>query len=353
MTQTDNSNEIDIRVEGRAGRITLDRPQALNALTYPQVRAMTDALSCWRDEPAVEFVLLDGAGDRALCAGGDVRALYDERETDPCLAARFWADEYRLNAMIAEYPKPYVALMDGIVMGGGIGLSAHGSHRIVTERSRLAMPETTIGLIPDVGGSWLLARAPGRMGEYLALTGSQMGSGDSIYAGFADTNVPSSQLDRLVEALVDAGGEPLSSVVAAFAEAPAHAEHAARQAEIDRLFSGGTVESIVSILETETAVPWAMETAEILHRKSPLSLKLTLRAVRQARTFTSIREALKHEYRLTTRLFEHGEFIEGVRAQLVDKDRQPRWPSRSLEAVTPGMVESFFAPLAPEAELSF
>lgn len=353
MTEIDAPNEIDIRVEGRAGRITLNRPKALNALTYPQVTAMTEALKSWRDDPAVEFILLDGAGDRALCAGGDVRVLYDKRETDPGLAARFWADEYRLNALIAEYPKPYVSLMDGIVMGGGIGLSAHGSHRIVTERSRLAMPETTIGLIPDVGGSWLLGRAPGRLGEYFALTSTQMGAGDSIYAGFADTCVRSDRLDSLVAALVDPEGEPLSPTIAAFAEAPEQAEHAARQAEIDRIFVAESIEEILSVLEAETAVPWTPDIALTLRQKSPLSMKLTLRLVRQARTLASVREALSYEYRLTTRLFEHGEFIEGVRAQLVDKDRQPRWPSQTLQAVTPEMVESFFAPLDPGSELRF
>lgn len=343
--------EIQIRVEGRAGRITLNRPKALNALTYAQVLAMTEALNAWRDDAAVQLILLDGAGDRALCAGGDVRAIYDARESDPGLAARFWADEYRLNAMIASYPKPYVALMDGIVMGGGIGLSAHGSHRIVTERSRLAMPETTIGLIPDVGGTWLLSRAPGRLGEYLALTSTQFGASDGLYAGFADSCIALETRDDLFAELTDTSGDPVGVTIAEYAADPPPAEHAARQSDIDRLFAGETVEDIIAALKADTTTDWAAGMAETLGHKSPLSLKLTLAAIRKARTMSSLEEALAMEFRLTTRLFEHGEFLEGVRAQLVDKDRSPKWPSQDLASVSDEQVAVFFAPLSAADEL--
>ncbi len=344
-------NDIDIRVEGRAGRITLNRPQALNALTYPQVQAMTAALNAWRTDQTVHLVLLDGAGDRALCAGGDVRALYHARESDPGLAARFWADEYRLNAMIASYPKPYVAIMDGIVMGGGIGLSAHGSHRIVTERSRLAMPETTIGLIPDVGGTWLLARAPGKLGEYLALSSTQFGASDGIYAGFADTNVSTDMLPDLIAELVDPTGDPVGATIAEYAAAPPPAEHAARQSDIDRLFAADTVEGIIADLDADTTTDWAAGLADTLRHKSPLSLKLTLEAIRRARDLPTLEAALIEEYRLTTRLFAHGEFLEGVRAQLVDKDRAPKWPSGSLADVGRAQVTDMFAPLPDGGDL--
>jgi len=213
------TDEVLIRREGRAGRITMNRPQALNALTLAMVDRIWNALLAWRSDPAVELILLDGAGDRGLCAGGDVRALYDSRqEQGSTLARTFWRNEYPLNALIGRYPKPYVAIQDGIVMGGGIGLSAHAPHRIVTERSRLAMPETGIGLIPDVGGTWLLAHAPGAVGVYLGLTGEAMRAADAIYARFADAFIPSAKIGRLVERLVDASGGPVEEAIRALAE---------------------------------------------------------------------------------------------------------------------------------------
>ena len=215
--QASPSDEVLIRREGRAGRITMNRPQALNALTHAMVGRIWETLLAWRNDAAVELVLLDGAGGRALCAGGDVRALYDSRVNGSGLARAFWSEEYPLNALIGRYPKPYVAIQDGIVMGGGIGLSAHARHRIVTERSRLAMPETGIGLIPDVGGTWLLAHAPGAAGVYLGLTGEAMGAADAIHARFSDTFVASDKLDGLAQRLVDAKGGPVAEVIAAFA----------------------------------------------------------------------------------------------------------------------------------------
>ena len=348
-----NENEIDVRVEGRAGRITLNRPKALNALTYPQVTAMTQALARWSADPAVQLVILDGAGERALCAGGDVRALYAARESDPTLAARFWADEYRLNAIIANYPKPYVALMDGITMGGGIGLSAHGSHRLVTERSVLAMPETTIGLIPDVGGTWLLAQAPGRLGEYLGLLGARFGASDALYAGFADTHVSSAALADLVTELADPTGDPVGATIAEYTADPVPAEHAGRQSDIDRLFAASTVEEIIDGLEADTTTDWAREAAATIRAKSPLALKLTLRSIRNSRAMGRLEQALAEEYRLTTRLYARGEFLEGVRALLVDKDNSPNWPSGTLAQVTEDVVADYFAPLPAGTELTF
>lgn len=342
--------ETIVRIEGRAGRITLNRPKALNALTYDQVGVIDQALEAWRDDPAIELVILDGAGDRALCAGGDVMAIYDSRDSGPAFANRFWRDEYQLNFKIAQYPKPYVALMDGIVMGGGIGLSAHASHRIVTERSMLAMPETGIGLVPDVGGMWLLAGAPGHMGEYLGLLGERMGSADAIYAGFADTHVDAGRLDDLLDVLCAPDGEPVGVTIAEFAGAPTGLVHAGRQADIDAIFSAPTLPEVRDRLATSSA-DWAGKALETLGQRSPLSVSLTLAAVRQARAGGSLGNALDIEYRLTTRLFAHGEFIEGIRALLVDKDKAPKWQPATLEAVTPEMISEFLRPLPAADEL--
>jgi enoyl-CoA hydratase len=341
-----------IRREGRAGRITMNRPKALNALTWGMLGRIWEALLAWRDDPAVGLVLLDGAGERGLCAGGDVRALCESRAHGSGHARAFWRDEYRLNALIGRYPKPYVALQDGIVMGGGIGLSAHGRHRIVTERSRLAMPETGIGLIPDVGGTWLLARAPGEAGIYLGLTGDGMGAADALHAGFADSFVPFAALSALVERLSDPNGGDVAAVVAGAAQPPAASALAERAGDIDRLFSGASVEAIAASLAGDGS-DWAAKAASALAQKSPKSLKLALAAIRNARALPSLEDALKVEYRLVVRLFEDGEFPEGVRALLVDKDRKPRWSPPDLAGVGDGLVARYLAPLPEPEELTF
>jgi enoyl-CoA hydratase len=346
------TDEVLIRREGRAGRITMNRPKALNALTYGMLRGIREALVAWKDDSAVALVLLDGAGERGLCAGGDVRSLTATRAQGSGYARAFWRDEYRLNALIGGYPKPYVAVQDGIVMGGGIGLSAHGRHRIVTERSRLAMPETGIGLIPDVGGTWLLAHAPGEAGIYLGLTGESMGAADAIYAGFADSFVPAAALPALVARLCDPAGGEVASVVAAAAQAPGAGELAGRAGAIGRLFSGASVEAVAAALEAEPG-DWAAEVRAALAQKSPKSLKLALAAIRGARRLPSLEEALKVEYRLVVRLFEDGEFAEGVRALLVDKDRRPRWSPPDLAGVGDDLVARYLAPFPESEELTF
>ncbi len=343
--------EVIIRREGRAGRITLNRPKALNALTYPMVLAIHDALKRWEQDPEIAVVILDGAGDRALCAGGDVRAIYDSASEGSGFARKFWADEYRLNAYIGRYPKPYVAFMDGIVMGGGIGLSGHGSHRIVTERSQLAMPETGIGLIPDVGGTWLLAHAPGETGIYLGLTGERMRGAGTMYARFADTFVPSSRLADLAKALSEIeNSSDVDSVIARFSEAPPPSDLASHAREIDATFCFDSVEKIRDALASMNT-DWSRKTLEELDRRSPLALKLTLAAIRNARTLPSLEAALNVEYRLTVRLLEHGEFLEGVRALLVDKDKAPKWNPPRLADVTDEMVAQFLSPLPPDEAL--
>jgi enoyl-CoA hydratase len=346
------TDEVLIRREGRAGRITMNRPKALNALTYGMVRQIWDALVAWKTDPAVELVLLDGAGDRALCAGGDVRSLYDSRTEGSGLARTFWRDEYQVNALIGRYPKPYVALQDGIVMGGGIGLSGHAGHRIVTERSRLAMPETGIGLIPDVGGTWLLAHTPGQAGIYLGLTGENMSAADAIYARFSDTFVPSGKLGALTAQLCDPKGGDVRDVIANHAEKADSSSLANNSASIDAAFAGATVEAILANLASMPG-EWAAKTAAALAQKSPKALKLTLAATRNAKSLASLDKALIVEYRLTVRLFEDGEFPEGVRALLVDKDRKPRWSPPQLGGVTTELVERYLAPLPPDEELTF
>jgi enoyl-CoA hydratase len=348
MTVPPSEPEVLIRIEGRAGRLTLNRPKALNALTLVMVRDIWAALVAWKGDPAVELVILDGAGDRALCAGGDVLSLYESRTQGSGLARTFWREEYQLNAMIHRYPKPFIAMMDGIVMGGGIGLSAHarGGGRIVTDRSMLAMPETGIGLIPDVGGTWLLGRAIGELGIYLGLTGARMNGSDAIQAGFADLHIPHTRCAALVAALMDPDGAPVAEIIDAAAdESPVPASPLmALKPGIDRCFGKPTIEAILEELQTTTA-EWAMKARADLLQKSPLALKASLAAMRRAPALGSLEAALNVEFRLCTHLFESGEFPEGVRALLVDKDKAPRWRPPTVEDVTGEMVEDLFAPL--------
>ena len=350
MTAT--NDEVLIRVEGKAGRITLNRPKALNALTLGMVRAIWPALLAWKDDPAVELVVLDGAGDRGLCAGGDVRWLYESHKEGITSALAFWREEYRLNALIHRYPKPFVPIMDGIVMGGGIGLSAHtqSGTRIVTERSQLAMPETSIGLIPDVGGTWLLGRAPDSFGEYLGLTGERMHGAGTIFSGFADVFVQSSKLDDLRTALSQATAAEVRGVIARFAEPAPHSNLADRAALVGRTFSQPTVAAILDALAGETD-EWAAKTHAALLTRSPKALATTLAAIRRARKLQSLEEALNVELRLCIHFLEDGEFVEGVRALLIDKDKTPRWRPPTIAELTDSAIEALFSPLPAELEL--
>lgn len=345
-------DEVLIRRDGRAGRITMNRPQALNALTHGMVGRIRAALEAWRADPSVGLIVLDGTGDRALCAGGDVRSLYESKAQGSEFARNFWRDEYRLNALIGRYPKPFVAIQDGIVMGGGIGLSGHASHRIVTERSRLAMPETGIGLIPDVGGTWLLARSPGESGAYLGLTGHNMNAPDAIFARFSDSFVPSGKLGALTERLTDPDGGSVDAAISASAESAGESRIALRLDAIDRAFSGGSVEDILDALAREPE-EWARGTATTLMEKSPKALKLTLAAIRGARALASLEQALVVEFRLTVRLFDDGEFPEGVRALIIDKDKDPKWAPPELARISDDFVRSYLAPLPADEELTF
>ncbi len=346
-----------IRREGRAGRITLNRPEALNALTHAMVTAISEALAGWRADPAVELVILDGAGGRALCAGGDVISLYEAStrgsKPDPQLAAAFWRDEYHLNALIKSYPKPYVAVMDGIVMGGGVGVSAHGSHRVVTEKTMVAMPETAIGLIPDVGGTWLLGHAQGRFGEYLGLTGARMDGADAIQAGFADSFMARAEVAAFVARLSDPQAGLVADILDAASDSSVPASKLASSRElISKIFAADTVEEMHR-RALGTTDPLAQRVAADLMSKSPKALTLALAAIRGARSLTSIEAALTVEYRLVDRLYRDGEFVEGIRALLIDKDKSPKWQPATLAGVSPALVDSYLAPLDGGRDLTF
>ncbi len=339
--------EVLIRRQGACGRITLDRPRAINALSPGMVAAVTAALSAWVDDPAVHFVLLDGAGDRGLCAGGDIRAMYTAVTAgDLATAADFFRDEYRLNLLIDRYPKPFVALMDGLVMGGGIGIAAHSSHRVVTERSALAMPETIIGFMPDAGGSHLLGMAPDELGIYLGLSGNRFGAADALGCGFADLMVPSAALPALtgaLEACADAAA--MERCLGRYAIQPAPGPLDALRATIRACFAGDTIEAILDALAHEPD-PWAAQTLAELKTRSPTSLKVTLRALRNARAHADLASTLRQEYRIACRAIREHDFVEGVRAAVVDKDRNPRWHPDRLDAVTDEAVARYF--LEPE-----
>ena len=346
--------DVDIRVLGACGRITLNRPRAMNALNLAMVHEMYAALVAWAQDDTVRFVLVDGAGERGLCAGGDIRDLYNavvgqqpERATD------FFRAEYRLNYFISRYPKPYVVLMDGIVMGGGIGISSHGSHRLVTERSQLAMPETAIGFIPDVGGTYLLGIAPGEVGPYMGLTGSRVGAGDAILCGLADSMVRSADLPSLIDALQLCPDVPaLEQRLRDAAMDPPPGMAADRLRWINACFAGSSVEGIVAALLAHPDAE-AQQAAALLGTMSPTSLKLTLQALRNARASRDLAASLGQEFRLAQACEKGHDLVEGIRAAIVDKDRNPKWSPARLEEVTPAMIDAYFEnPIAEELDLA-
>ena len=316
-------SDISIRTEGRAGRITLTRPKALNALTYDMCRAIAHALDAWAQDDAVALVVIDAEGDKAFCAGGDITSLYEAGKAgDLAYGRRFWRDEYRMNAAIAEFPKPVVALMQGYTMGGGVGIGCHASARVVCESSRIAMPECGIGLVPDVGGSLILARAPGRAGEYLGTTAERMGPDDAIFAGFADSYIPQAQWPRLIATLCETG-----DAGAVFGHAAPAPDGRLRHliARIDAHFGGESLVDILNSLRVEDS-DFADATLEKLARNSPLSMACTVELVHRNRDHgTDIRRALEMEYRVTHRAMDQGDLLEGIRAAVIDKDRAPQW----------------------------
>jgi enoyl-CoA hydratase len=343
-------SDVVSEVRGSAGLITLNRPKALNALSLDMIRDLTAALLAWRDDPRVERVALRGMGREgpfgAFCAGGDIRFFHQAVLAGDPRLEDFFTEEYTLNHLIHAYPKPYIVFLDGIVMGGGMGISAHGgdtSLRIVTERTKMAMPETNIGLFPDVGGGWFLARCPGRIGEYLALTGQLITGADALAAHLADTLLPSAQLPALWESLATRDG---FQALCERKEQDGASELAARRGEIDRFFGLPQVADIVAALGADGS-PWATDTAALLRKRSPLMLHVTLEHVRRARHMTLAndlrmeRDMVRNCFRL--RPGAASETFEGIRALAVDKDHAPRWNPARIEEVTPQMVQAFFA----------
>ncbi|MCH2095092.1 MAG: 3-hydroxyisobutyrate dehydrogenase [Rhodobacteraceae bacterium] len=338
--------DIQIRTEGRAGRITLTRAKAMNAMTYEMCMAIDSALRDWRDDPGVALVVLDAEGDRAFCAGGDIADMYRTgTEGDYVYGRTFWRDEYRTNALIAEYPKPIVSFLQGFTMGGGVGIGCHGSHRVVGESSKIAMPECGIGLVPDVGGTFLLARAPGRLGEYFGLTGARMTAGDAIRMGFADAFVPEDSWEAAKAALIASGDiAMLDTFVARPPEAGLTPE---AEEVINRHFGGESLGDILNSLssdDTETA----QGALKALRRNSPISMACALEIIHRLRQGTpSIRKALELEFRFTWRAMEHGDFLEGIRAAIIDKDRSPNW-QHATDGVPPVAMSMMLRPLGKD-----
>ena len=344
------SEEAEVLFEkrGAAGVITLNRPKALNALTLDMVRLIHPKLTEWAADDGVRCVIVEGAGEKAFCAGGDIRALHDwGRSGDPSALA-FWREEYRLNTFIKRYPKPYVALMDGINMGGGVGLSVHGSHRVATERLVFAMPETGIGLFPDVGGTWFLPRAPGETGLYLALTGARLKAADAIYAGIADTYVPSARLETLKDRI--AGGAALHEALREVAEEEGPAPLRDMQKEISAHFSKGSVAEILASLRADGG-EWAVKTADTIESKSPTSTLVAYAQVREGKSL-DFEDCMRLEYRLINGFVKGHDFYEGVRAVVIDKDQSPKWKPATLAEMSADDVKSYFAPLGAD-ELTF
>ncbi|GGK37928.1 enoyl-CoA hydratase/isomerase family protein [Salinarimonas ramus] len=346
-----DSQDARCRIEGAAGLITLDRPKALNALTLDAVRAMRAALDAWEHDPAVTRIVIEGAGEKAFCAGGDIRRLVEAGKAGRREEAQtFWREEYELNALIARYPKPYVALIEGIVMGGGVGVALHGSHRVVGERALFAMPEVGIGFFPDVGASHALPRLPGKTGLYLALTGARLGPADQLAMGLATHAVGASAMPEIREGLI--AGEDVDALLSRHRHDPGPAPIETIAATIDACFGESSVEEIVAALTRmagEGDAPAETILAQI-RGKSPTSQKIAFEQMHRGAGL-SFEEAMRMEYRIVSRILDGEDFYEGVRAVLIDKDHAPRWKPDRLEDVTPAMIEAYFAPLG-EHELA-
>jgi enoyl-CoA hydratase/carnithine racemase len=345
MSEADG--DIIFERRGAAGLVTLNRPQALNAVTHAMVRALRAQLDAWANDPAVTRVVIQAAGERAFSAGGDIRHLYDlGRAGQHNEMLQFWRDEYPLNMAIKNFRKPYVALIDFIVMGGGVGVSVHGSHRVAGDRFQFAMPEVGIGFFPDVGATWFLPRMPGEFGAYCGLTGERFNAADGCGAGLATHRIPSARFPALLEGL--AGTVSVDAVLAAFAEPAGEGPVLKHRTVIDRLFASSSVEDILAALEREAMsggadAEWSAKTAATMRAKSPLSLKIALAQVRRGKDW-DFETCMRAEFRIVSRVIEGHDFYEGVRAVIVDKDNKPRWRPARLAEVSAAQVERYFAP---------
>ncbi len=341
---TDESDGILSRIENGVGFVTLNRPKSINSLNQGRVDGLTAVLTAWEQNAAVDAVVLSGAGERGLCAGGDVVAVYHSARADGVEARRFWHDEYLLNGLIGRFPKKYVALMDGIVMGGGVGVGAHANTRVVTDTSKVAMPEVGIGFIPDVGGAYLLSRAPGSLGLHAALTGAPFSGADAIAMGFADHFVPHDKLDTFSKAIAADGVE---RAIAAHAVEPPPSSLAVQRDWIDECYAGDTVIDIVAALRGHDA-GIANDAANLIATRSHIALSVTLEAVRRAAKLDTLEDVLAQDYRVSSASLRSHDLVEGIRAQLVDKDRNPKWSPASLAQVTTADVDAYFAPVDDE-----
>jgi enoyl-CoA hydratase len=347
--------DLIVRREGAAGVIRLNRPKAINAMTLEMSIGIDAALDQFETDPEVAVIILEGAGERGLCAGGDIRGLWESSREGGDLGARFWRQEYVMNARIAKYPKPYVAFMDGLVMGGGVGLSGHASHRIVTDRTKLAMPEVGLGFFPDVGGTWLLSHSPGEIGTYFGLTGQTMTGPDAIHAKFADAVVPAAKWPELREALTrvrqGVTAADVTKLINGFATGEAAGPVAAKEPVIDALFGFDRMEDIFAALKRDGS-EFALATLKTLNEKSPRGMVVTLKLLRLARAASSLEECLVREYRAALEVFRSDDFREGVRAAVIDKDRNPSFSPPRIEDVTQEMLAPYLAEIGAD-ELKF
>ncbi|MEO0916866.1 MAG: enoyl-CoA hydratase/isomerase family protein [Pseudomonadota bacterium] len=342
-------SEIALRKEGRTGRITLQRPDALNAVTHDMINRIASVLPVWAADPDVQMLVIDAEGDRAFSAGGDLMGIYSAMVAgDYAMPRQFWRDEYAMNAALFHFPKPVATFLQGFTMGGGVGVGCHGSHRIVGDSSQIAMPECGIGLAPDVGGTLLLARAPGRLGEYLGTTAYRMGPGDAILAGFADYYVPEQLWPTLIEKLEETGDW---DEIDRIAVSPPDAPLATQRQKIDACFGGETLRDIVSALRADDD-EFAASTLSTMGRNAPRAMAGAVELVHRARTRDTIEAALSQEYRFNHRIAEQGDFQEGIRALIVDKDRAPSWGADAIDSVSPAEVAALLMPLG-EAELTW
>lgn len=353
------TEHVHISIENQIGCITLDRPKALNSLSLQMIRSLTDALLAWRDNADISAVLMRSSSEKAFCAGGDIRFFYDVGTATPregsALLEDFFTEEYALNHLIHHYPKPYVALMDGVVMGGGMGIAQAGPDarvRIATDRTKMAMPEVNIGLFPDVGGGYFLSHCPGQIGTYLGVTGEIITAADALYAGLADIFVPSAQLPLLIERLHADPAHDVRTAVQGFAAgfsiptAPEASMLAANRAAIERHFASDTIAAITASLAQDDS-PFAQKTLAVMQKRSPLMMCVTLEQIRRSAALNSVADCLRMERTMVRHCFEHGEVIEGVRALVVDKDNAPQWNPATLAEVTPDMIAGFFRPAWP------
>jgi enoyl-CoA hydratase/carnithine racemase len=344
---TGESDEVLTRADDGVGFITLNRPKAINSLNQTMVDLLSSVLIRWERDDAVRAVVLSGAGERGLCAGGDVVAVYHSARKDGVETRRFWRAEYLLDGQVGRFAKPFVALMDGIVMGGGVGVSAHANTRVVTDTSKIAMPEVGIGFIPDVGGAYLLSRAPGALGLHAALTGAPFSGADAIAMGFADHYVPHRDLDAFTAAIVADGVE---SALAHHTIEPPPSALVAQRDWIDVCYAGDTAEDILAALRGHEAGP-AQDAANLIATRSPIAVSVALEAVRRAAKLETLEDVLTQDYRVSSASARSHDLVEGIRAQIIDKDRNPKWSPATLATVTAADVDAYFAPV--EDDLSF